>query len=228
MWHQFDNAQACANALVTDIRFLLEKTLIEKNRAVLAVSGGRSPILLFQTLSQQDIEWEKIHIILVDERYVEPDHEDSNELLVRTHLLQNHAARAQFSGLAYQTDSLQDDVKQANKQLPDADIIVLGMGDDGHTASLFAYAPQLKQALDTDVTDAPRYTQISPPDAPHERITMTMAALQRADCLILEIAGVTRRHMVERASLRVSSDSPTSYLLAKNWIGAPLQIYWHP
>lgn len=227
MWHQFDSAQTCANALVTDIRFLLEKTLIEKDHAVLAVSGGRSPILLFDVLSTQDIEWEKIHIILVDERYVEPDHDDSNERLVREHLLQNHAANARFTGLAYQTDSLSSDVQKANNELPDADILILGMGDDGHIASLFPHAPQLQQALNID-TDSPRYMHISPPEAPHERISMTLTAMHRTDCLMLEISGADRRDMIERASLRVSADSPISYLLAKKWSGARLQTYWRP
>lgn len=227
MWHQFDNAQSCADALVTDIRFLLEKTLIEKNHAVLAVSGGRSPILLFQALSTQDLEWEKIHIILVDERHVKPDHEDSNERLVREHLLQNHASKAQFTGLAYKTDNLSDDVKKANENLPDADIIVLGMGDDGHIASLFPHAPELPQALDIKA-DSPCYTAVSPPTTPYERISMTLAAMHRADCLVIEIGGAVRRDMIERASLRVSDDSPVSHVLAKNWSGAPLQIYWHP
>lgn len=227
MWHQFDNAQTCADALVTDIRFLLEKTLIEKNEAVLAVSGGRSPILLFKALSRQKLEWEKVHVILVDERYVEPDHEDSNERLVRDHLLQNHAAKAKFTGLAYQTASLSGDVKNANEHLPDPDIIILGMGDDGHIASLFPYAPQLPHALNVK-DDSPRYSTISPPSAQHERISMTLAAMRRADCLVIQISGATQRDMIERASLRVSTDSPVSYLLAKNWSGAPLQIYWHP
>lgn len=227
MWHQFDHAQACANALATDIRFLLEKTLIEKNHAVLAVSGGRSPILLFQALSTQDIDWENIHIILVDERYVQPDHPDSNEALVRQHLLQNHAAKATFTGLAFQTDSLANDVAHANCQLPEADIVLLGMGDDGHIASLFPYAPQLKQAL-SPMTDSPRYAHISPPHARHERISMTLAGLYRADCLLLEIGGATRRDIFERASLRVSSDYAISHLLAKTWAGAPLQVYWYP
>src|SRR5690625_892866 len=132
MWHQFDSAQACAGALAADIRFLLEKTLIERDQAVLAVSGGRSPILLYKALSKQDIDWERIHIILVDERYVPSDHPDSNEGLVRQHLLQHHAARATLSGLAYQTDSLEQDVQNANTTLPKPDIIVLGMWEDGH------------------------------------------------------------------------------------------------
>lgn len=227
MWHQFDNAQACADALAADIRFMLEKTLIEKNHAVLAVSGGRSPVLLFQKLSIQDIAWENIHIILVDERYIEPDHDDSNEHLVRTHLLKNQAAKARFTGLAYQTDTLKNDVQQANAQLPDPDIAILGMGEDGHIASLFPYAPQLPSALKTGPNE-PRYTRISPPNAPYERISMTLAALHRADCLILEIAGPGRRHIFESASLRVSADAPISHVLTKNWSGARLQVYWHP
>lgn len=228
MWHQFDSAQSSTNAMVADIRFLLEKSLIEKNRAVLAVSGGRSPVLLFQTLSTQDIDWEKAHVILVDERYVEPTHPDSNERLVREHLLQNHAASAEFTGLAHQTDSLEGDVEQANQVLPDADVIVLGMGDDGHTASLFAHAPQLERALALAGPDQPRYTQISPPDAPHERISMTLASLQRAGCLMLAIQGTAKRDVFERALLRRSADYPISFLTARSWPGARLQVYWNP
>lgn len=228
MWHQFDNAQACTNAMVTDIRFLLEKALIEKNQAVLAVSGGRSPVHLFQALSTQDIEWGKIHVILVDERYVKPDHPDSNERLVRENLLQNRASKARFTGLAHQTESLSDDVKLANEHLPDADIVILGMGDDGHTASLFAHAPQLAEALAPNAPDRPRYVHISPSTAPHERISLTLASLQRAGCLILQIRGATKRDVLERASLRASTDYPISYLFAKSWPGAHLQIYWYP
>lgn len=227
MWHQFDNAQACTDALVTDIRFLLEKTLIQKNHAVLAVSGGRSPILLFQKLSTQDIAWENVHIILVDERYIETDHDDSNERLVRQHLLQNHAARATFTGLAYQTDSLKSDVLQANTQLPDADIVILGMGEDGHIASLFPHASQLAAALKVG-PDCPRYIHVSPPNAPYERISMTLAALHRADCLMLEMAGAARRHIFERASVHVSADYAISHLLATTWSGPRLQVYWNP
>lgn len=228
MWHQFDSAQTCADALAEDIRFFLEKTLASKNHAVLAVSGGRSPIPLFKALSQHNISWDNVHVILVDERYVKPDHDDSNERLVRTHLLQNHAAKARFTGLAYQTESLQDDVRHANQELPPADIIVLGMGDDGHIASLFPHAPQLAQALVTKPGNNPSYTHISPPGAPHERISMTLAGMQKADCLILEINGATKRDVFGRAALRANADYPVSALLNKSWRGAPLQVYWHP
>lgn len=228
MWHQFDNAQTWTNAMVTDIRFLLEKSLIEKNQAVLAVSGGRSPIPLFQALSTQDIDWGKIHVILVDERYVEADHSNSNERLVRKHLLQNHASKAKFTGLAHQTSSLSGDVKQANKTLPDADIIILGMGEDGHTASLFAHAPQLERALALNDPNSPRYIQISPQAAPYERISLTLASLQRASCLMLAIQGPTKRDIFERALLRPSTDYPISLLTAKSWSGARLQVYWYP
>lgn len=228
MWHQFDDAQICTDALVADIRFLLEKTIIEKNQAVLAVSGGRSPAALFDALSRTDIGWDKVHVILVDERYVEPDHKDSNERLVREHLLQNYAAKAQFTGLAHQTPSLEDDVRQASQSLPEPDLIVLGMGDDGHIASLFPHAKQLPEGLATTDVTAARYIHVTPPDAPHERISMTLSAMQKADCLILEIQGPTKRDVLERASLRVSDDYPVSHLLSKAWAGAPLQIYWHP
>lgn len=227
MWHQFDDAQSATAALVADIRFMLEKMIIEKDHAVMAVSGGASPIPLFEALSEVDIEWHKIQIILVDERYVDPQDPDSNEGLVRRHLLRHHAAKAEFTGLVQQGKSLDEDVRLANK-LPVPDLVILGMGEDGHMASLFPHAGQLTQALDTHGEAAARYTRLTPPKAPHERISMTLSALQQADCLILEIQGATKREVLERASLRVSDDYPISHLLGKSWTGARLQIYWHP
>src|SRR5690625_500926 len=120
MWHQFDNARTCAEALATDICFLLEKAIIEKGQAVLAVSGGRSPVPVFKELSSRDINWEHVHIILVDERHVPPEHEDSNENLVRQHLLQDHAARASFTRPACQTERMQRAVAHPNTAQPTA------------------------------------------------------------------------------------------------------------
>lgn len=228
MWHQFDNARTCAEALATDICFLLEKAIIEKGQAVLAVSGGRSPVPVFKELSSRDINWEHVHIILVDERHVPPEHEDSNENLVRQHLLQDHAARASFTGLAFQTDSLQGDVDKANAELPDADIALLGMGADGHIASLFAHAPEYRQATDPRANGNDRYIAIRPKRAPHDRISMTLNALQRAGCLLLEISGTTRRDVFERAAMGNSPDYPVGHLLDRTWSGPRVQTYWYP
>ena len=96
MQHDFDTQQDCLDNIVGNISTLLRNAIERTGGAGLAVSGGRSPVPLFEQLSLEDLPWEKIHVTLVDERFVPPDHPDSNELLVRSHLLKNRAEHARF------------------------------------------------------------------------------------------------------------------------------------
>ncbi|RTZ44537.1 6-phosphogluconolactonase [Candidimonas sp. SYP-B2681] len=223
MWHEFCNQETYLTTLVTDVSQFLKETVLVQGRAGLAVSGGKSPIPLFQRLSQTDIPWEKICITLVDERFVPPEHPESNEYLVRKFLLINRARRATFSGLASDSTSLESCVMQANSQNHKVDMAILGMGDDGHTASLFPAAAQLKRALDVHLQD--HYIHISPPAAPHERISMTLTALLSTQRLILAIAGSEKRAIFEQAAQQGSPAMPISYLITQT--GVPFDAYWH-
>src|SRR3546814_9965188 len=108
MWHEFNSNHEYIQAMVRDISAALRQSIAATDRAGLAVSGGRSPVPLFAALSATALPWAKVHITLVDERYVAPDHPDSNEHLVRTHLLKNLAAAATFTGLAGSGQHLDD------------------------------------------------------------------------------------------------------------------------
>lgn len=223
MWHPFDNQETYLAELTIHITTLLQKAVAQQGCAGLAVSGGKSPIPLFQRLSQTDIPWEKIHITLVDERFVAPTNPDSNEYLVRHHLLTNLASKARFTGLVSDPADLDKCVEQANKQAHDITLAILGMGDDGHTASLFPDAPQLAQALDTSQPE--RYLHVSPPAAPYERISMTLAAIQQSKHLMLAIAGQHKHDIFQQAAQHTTPALPVSYLIAQT--GAPLDVYWH-
>src|SRR5690606_5526653 len=137
MWHEFDSAADSVDAQSRQIAQLLSSALDHAPRAGLAVSGGRSPVPLFERLSHEDIPWHKVAISLVDDRYVPVMHEDSNEALVRRYLLQNRASAASFTGLVGDADDIARSVQRANGLTHRIDVAVLGMGDDGHTASLF-------------------------------------------------------------------------------------------
>src|SRR5690606_13742351 len=149
-------------------------------------SGGRSPVPLFKALSQVPLDWSQVTITLVDDRYVPATHADSNERLVREHLLQNHAAAAGFLSLAHPPEGMQANLLRANRQKHPITLSILGMGDDGHTASLFPGAPQLARALDVQRDE--RYVHLSPPKAPHERISMSLNALLHTGALLLYIS----------------------------------------
>lgn len=223
MWHEFTSASEYTDALAHAIAETLEADIEKTGRAGLAVSGGKSPIPLFEALSTIDLPWPAVDVVLVDERFVPPDDPDSNERLVRIHLLRDKAAQAQFHGLVSSTN-LADSVDTANKQQHEnITIAVLGMGEDGHTASLFPGARQLHDGLDPGTTK--RYLHITPPDAPHERISMTLAGILSAGRLVIAISGATKRHVLEQASIKPTPTLPVSYVVTQT--GVPCDVYWH-
>ncbi len=223
MWHEFRDQETYLTALVGNISRFLRDAVHIQGHAGLAVSGGKSPIPLFARLSQADIPWDKIHITLVDERFVPPAHPDSNESLVRKFLLVNRAKSATFSGLISDPENIEDCVMHANSLNQKVDMAVLGMGDDGHTASLFPAAAQLKRALDVKLPD--HYIHISPPAAQHERISMTLTGLLSTQRLILAIAGARKRIVFEQAAQQSTATMPISYLITQT--GVPFDAYWH-
>ncbi|NYT63835.1 6-phosphogluconolactonase [Alcaligenaceae bacterium] len=223
MWHAFNTQEAYLTGLVNKVSTTLRQAIAMQGSAGLAVSGGKSPIPMFQHLSQADLPWEKIHISLVDERLVAPDSPDSNEYLVRQHLLVNRASQATFTGLVSDPGNIEHCVEQANKQSRVINLALLGMGDDGHTASLFPGAPQLPLAL--SAKQPQRYLHISPPTAPYERISMTLSAILKVQHIVLAIAGDHKRLVFKQAAQLATPALPVSYLITQT--GTPFDTYWH-
>ncbi|NYT24997.1 6-phosphogluconolactonase [Alcaligenaceae bacterium] len=223
MWHDHSGMQPCIEALARDITARLRAGLGAAGSCTLAVSGGRSPIPLFQRLAMADLDWRRIRLRLVDERYVPPGHPDSNEGLVRRHLLAGKAAAADFRGLYRAEASIGQAVAAANREAGPVDLAVLGMGDDGHTASLFPGAPQLDAAL---APGAAHYLHVTPPHAPHERITMSLAGLRACGHLILYISGQDKRDVLLEAEKKISKQLPISHLAAEP--GVSFDVHWHP
>ncbi len=220
---EFDDGPSQAAALADAARGCLERALRERGQAVLAVSGGRSPIPLFARLRELELDWSRVTLTLVDERLVPVGHPDSNEGLVREHLLQGRAAKARLLGLA--TDpalDLGECLRRAAQAIPRVDLALLGMGDDGHTASLFAGAPGIQAALDPD--NPQRYVGVLPPAAPHARISMSLSALLQCPNLLLSIAGAAKRRVFDAACADPRSQLPVARLLHQD--RATVRTYW--
>jgi 6-phosphogluconolactonase len=197
----------------------LRTAIAARGDATLAVSGGKSPIALFGQLREQALDWSKVTVLLVDERCVPNDHAESNTALVRQHLLQGAAASASFATLfeTVPTDlndaALHALVAAANRRLSairfPLDVVVLGMGEDGHTASIFPAAPGLNHAL----TSVGPMAWVRPATAPHARLTLTLPVLQAARHLHLSIAGDAKREVYQAATKAASPALPISLLL---------------
>lgn len=232
---QHVSSDQLAQTLALRIATELKRAIAERGRAVLAVSGGRSPIALFQSLSRIALDWSQVTVTLVDDRCVPCTHEASNALLVRTHLLQGEAARAQLLALVPQAQAplpplqtLRDAADQALHDLGPADVMVLGMGSDGHTASLFPGATELAAALDernprTCIALTPNPL---PPEAPYPRLTQTLTHILSSRQLMLSVAGADKLATLERALQHRTEALPISFILHQT--RTPLALWITP
>lgn len=235
--HECASCASQAQALAAVISQDLSQALQRRGQAFMAVSGGRSPLRLFEVLREAPLDWARVTLILTDERVVAPDDPASNAALVRQHLLQGRAGAARWHPLFAQwpptgtsadraTDAglsrLAAAVNARLRPLPwPLDVAVLGLGEDGHIASLFDGADGLTQALAGEGPMA--WTR--PHSAPHARLTLTLPALLGAGHLRLLAQGPAKRAVVDRACRGFDAHLPLSWLMHR---ARPLQIWLTP
>jgi 6-phosphogluconolactonase len=198
--HVFADGAALARGLAERVAFQLEAALRTRGRALLAVSGGSTPKRFFAELSVVDINWSAVDITLADERWLPAADERSNARLLREHLQVNAAAAARLmplhiDGLTPESGALL--LEQDFIGLLPIDVLVLGMGSDGHTASLFPGGDQLDAALDP--AGARVLMPMHAPGAPEPRITFTLPALASARHLHLHIEGAAKQAVLREA-----------------------------
>ncbi len=186
----------------------------------LALSGGRSPIPLLEALAESDLPWDQVRIALVDERLVGQQHPASNTGLIRRHLLQKQARAAELLDFMPDTDAIYADPLEwstkANNRLEGhaPTIVVLGMGTDGHTASLFPNEPDLAAAVAPGASlYVPMRLQHPPAEAPFHRVTLSLNGILSAEHRLLTITGERKRAVLARAKTECSNALPVSRVL---------------
>jgi 6-phosphogluconolactonase len=188
---RFADAEALAHELAAQIAASLTAAIAARGLASLVVSGGRSPVRLFEILRAQPLDWAQVCVALADERWVAPEDAASNEHLVREVLLKERAAAARFLGLknaAPTPDLGAVSAWETFERVPRPfDAVVLGMGDDGHTASLFPRSPNLPSALNRFA--AAGCVGMWSPVAPQARLSLNLTALLDARRIVLLITG---------------------------------------
>lgn len=235
-WEESADRDSLAQKLSDAIVDRLHRAVETSHAASLVVSGGSTPAPLFACLSSADIDWSRVQVTLADERWVAPGHPDSNESLVRRTLLVNKAASAEFVPLYRENltpeaavQSVGNDVQSMQHPFT---VVILGMGNDGHTASLFPDAPadELSRAMAMDSRDI--LVVMHPPSQPLTRLSLTRAALLDAEHRYLHITGEDKLAVLNEA-LRaapegryVAGAAPITGLLDQQLDAA--SVYWAP
>lgn len=228
--HSFTDCKVQATALAERIAERLRAALAERGHAVLAVSGGSTPKKFFASLSREKLDWTRVQVTLVDERWVPDTDERSNARLVKSLLLQHAAGAAQFVPL-YTGDATPEaglataDARIGALPLP-FDAVVLGMGDDGHTASFFPGGDHLAEALDPD--GRARVLPMRAPGAGEPRITLSLSTLLETRALYLLVTGEKKRDLLADARLGLGATQhyPVRAVLTQQRV--PVAVYWCP
>ena len=217
-----NDIEKLTNDLCLDIKNQLDRDLQLKENVWVLFSGGNTPKKLYEKLSIQNIDWSRIHISLTDERCVPVDSDKSNEFMLKTHLLKNNAKNANFYSLidAVESHSSQkQSLFDIYSQLKSIDLLLLGMGEDGHTASFFTESGNLTSSLDENNKEL--YTRLKLSRERHDRVTLNYNLLSKSKKKYLFFTGQEKIDIIEKA---LKSNNPMKYPILM-FLKMPIKIF---
>jgi 6-phosphogluconolactonase len=198
---EFSSKDQLDQALCDDLVKIIQRAISKNGSANILLSGGSSPIRLYELMSNAEISWSKVLIGLVDERFVTSIDEFSNEKMIREKLIQNNAFSARFVGMVANSLDQIENVKFISIKyqpfMQKVDLVLLGMGEDGHTASLFPNDEVSEQLLRS--SEIGIYNTISP-NFPNKRITCSAAMLLEAENIVLMLSGEKKLQVFETSA----------------------------
>lgn len=227
--HTFANGAELAEKLADAVAEKLRAAIAARGKASIAVSGGSTPKAFFKALSDCRLDWASVIVTLVDERFVPADNARSNHLLVAENLLRGEAANAVFLPLYQPAPTAEIAAGMATKEVgviePPFDVVILGMGNDGHTASFFPGGDRLQTAIDPAT---PRgIVTMEAEGAGEPRLTFTFASLEDARFLVLHIEGEAKKTVLE-AALGEGDELAMPIRAILRRASTPVDIYWAP
>ena len=222
MLETFSSPEALADAAADAVLAALSAALKARGRASLVATGGRSPGPVYDRLARAPIDWAHVAVTLSDERHVDTDSPNSNARLLRERLFVGEAGAAQYLPLT-------DYAEPALKRLMPFDAVVLGMGEDGHIASLIPGSPVLAHAMDPEGAALTAESPQGFGSPPLARITLTLSALLQSRAIFLLIAGEAMRQVIETAAAPgpgAGGGFPVRAILGQDRV--PVRIFWAP
>ncbi|MDO3722563.1 6-phosphogluconolactonase [Marinobacter sp. chi1] len=222
-----DAPESVALILANAVADFLRERLASAERASLVVSGGSTPVPFFEALSNKALDWHRVDVLLADERWVDEEDPASNTRLVRDHLLKGETAAARYLPLKAEGRAPIDALARVSAGLKDLalplDVVILGMGNDGHTASLFPDAPEIARAMNAQSSEW--VVEMSPPSQPHPRISLTRPILEAARFTALHLKGRDKLETLKRA---LSEPEDVLAMPIRAFLKPGLQVFWSP
>lgn len=205
-WNKFPSKEDLSNQLANQITIIINEAIVKNGQAIVAFSGGSTPLPLFHALQQQSIEWSKVIVTLVDERWVDEYDSLSNGAFIKKHLLSHLPEKPLFLDLYRGAASVDASLKivwteycktLAVDDTVRFDVVILGMGGDGHTASFFPDAPNISNLVDLNSNE--KLLSCSSPSTQVPRITWSLPVLLNTNNLILHITGKDKQAVFDKA-----------------------------
>jgi len=223
--YKFDTREAASAAIAARMAGLVSAQLAREGAAHLVVGGGTTPGRCFDLLSEYELDWDKVQVALSDERWVPNDHDDSNERLVRESLLKDAASAGHILSIYKQGLSADKRSEELQSRKPKNGFAcsMVGMGTDGHFASLFPDADCLSEGL--QLNNSRFYMSVRTSASPHPRISMTLSALLASDEILLFFFGEEKLAVYDNAHT-VDKTYPITALLEQD--KTPVSLYWAP
>jgi 6-phosphogluconolactonase len=228
----FNDKQDLVSGCAAAIGDIIEAAA-QSGGATILVSGGSTPKAIYAQLANTDLAWQGVSVGMVDERYVPLTHPDSNEAMIKSCLVTDRAGAATFNGLYSKASSLTDAAKNAEQVysglVKDTDLVILGMGSDGHTASLFPHANGINAAMDkaSQRIVFPLVAKQSEVTGDNlERISLGLAAILSTKKIILLITGDEKLAVYKQALTADANEFPVAAVLQQS--ATPVDVYWSP
>lgn len=223
----YPSRAAMADAIAERLGGALRDAIARDGTASLVVPGGTTPVAVFDRLATTDIAWENVNVLPCDERWVAVAHPDSNEGLIRRHLVREQAADARilalYRPLPSPGDALPDVARALQAVKRPFDAVFLGMGEDGHVASLFPGRAETAAALSPD--HPADLMALNTPAKGHPRIGLTLRALADARLLILAVPGDAKRVVLQDAIAHIDkNDLPVAALLRQERVKVDIML----
>lgn len=210
--HTFPDIESLSRSFAQYAETALHNTLNRKPHATLALPGGNTPRHYLPALAKCALPWDRITVTLSDERWVDVDDEQSNERLVKQHLMNRLPAHARFAGLKTRHGNPFAAIGEIHQRLDGLplplSLTVLGLGEDGHIASLFP-------GMNPDSLSTHHCIAVAPPIAPSPRISLSLAMLANSERIVLVVTGKNKRRLLDQLSEQPDPKLPIVWLLQR-------------